>query len=274
MFQFDDQFWRDSKNWPHDRHEYAFLARAFHAIGRAVFADSWVESRDDNEPDEPEEPDDNCDAETEDRYELAYENWERACAQAEIDFENMWDSIARKIAEACEAGTLVSAIRAKEGGKMIQLDADDWNTENFAVRFRRCDISLTNPFATSRSDRSHWIYVNRDSLDSFLEQMPAIDLVAQPSEGLHQAGSNLSTGSALRPREDQAQARPQESEARIRAELKTIYADPVNDRPNMEEAWKLLHAKLPNARKKATRPILREAQFASQRRKPGNQPKS
>jgi hypothetical protein len=200
LFPFDGQFWRDSKNWPRDRHDYAFLARAFHAIGRAVFADSWVESRYDNEPDEPEEPDDNCDAETEGRYELAYENWERACAQAKIDFENMWDSIARKIAEACEAGTLVTAIRAKEGGKMVQLDADYWDTENFAVRFRRCDISLTSPFAKSRFDRSHWIYVSRDSLDSFLEQMPAIDLVAQPdtSEGLHQAGSNLSTGNALR----------------------------------------------------------------------------
>ena len=159
---------------------------------------------------------------------------------------------------------------------MIQLDADYWNTENFAVRFRRCDISLTNPFAKSRFDRSHWIYVNRDSLDSFLEQMPAIDLVAQPdtSEGLDKAGSNLSTRNALRPREHQPQSRGQDYVARIRAELKKIYADPVNDRPNMEKAWKLLRSKLPNARKEMTRQILREAQFATQRRDPGNQPKN
>jgi hypothetical protein len=112
----------------------------------------------------------------------------------------MWGRIARKIGEACEAGTLVSAIRAKEGGKMIPLDADYWNTENFAVRFFRCDMSLTNPFAKSRFDLSHWIYLRRDSFETFLGKMPAIDLAAHAdaSEGSqHQAGSNPSTGNGL-----------------------------------------------------------------------------
>jgi hypothetical protein len=106
--------------------------------------------------------------------------------------------------------------------------------------------------------------------------MPAIDLVAHPdtSEGSHQAGSNLSTGNGLRPREHQAQARREESAARIRAELEKIYADPVNDRPNMNEAWNLLKGKLPKARRSMTMEILREPQFANQRRNPGNQPKN
>jgi hypothetical protein len=237
------------------------LARAFHAIGHAVFPDAWVESRDDNEPDEPEEPDDNCDAETEGRYELAYENWERACAQAEIDFENMWDSIARKIAEACQAGTLVSATRAKEGGQMIQLDADYWNTENFAVRFRRCDISLTNPFAKSRFDRSHWIYVTHDSLDRYLGKSPTTDAGMQSDT----RGRSREPASDISSRRSSLPA----SKEQIREVANKIYADSVNDRPNMNEAWDLIKKELPNARRARVREVLREDAFANQRRSVG-----
>ena len=267
LFPFDASFWRDPKNWPHDPQDYVFLARAFHEIGHVVFPDAWVELRDDNEsdePEEPDEPDDDCDADTYEKYKLDYDEWERACTQAKIDFENMWSRVSRIIGEACEVGTLVSAVRPKEGGEMINLDAHYWNTEDFAVRFFCCDLSHTTPFSKSQFHRSHWIYVTRDSLDKYLaKKMPAIGVVAQldGKEDLHQAGSGKAS-------------RPQESPARIREELRKIYADPVNDRPNMNKAWRRLHAKLPNARRHSVMVILNEPEFGNRRRGPGRQPKT
>jgi hypothetical protein len=238
------------------------LARAFHAIGRAAFADTWVETPYDNEPDEPEEPDDNCDAETEDRYELAYENWERACAQAKIDFANMWANVTQKIAEACKAGTLVSAVRAKEGGEFIRLEAHCWNTENLTVRFFRCDMTLSSPFEKRQSHRSHWIYVTRDSLDKYLGKSPATDAVMQ-SDSSHEPASDTSSRRSLLPA----------SKTQIRKVANKIYADPVNDRPNVIKAWELIKKELPDAKRDRVLEVIKESAFASQRRPAGNQSK-
>jgi hypothetical protein len=262
---FDHPFWAQPKSWPHDSPEYVFLARAFHDIGSATYHDRWVQPPRVNEPDEPEDPADDAGEEAWEMHDQEYERYENACEEARANCENMWANVAQKIAVACKDGTLGSAIRAKEGGEFIKLKDHHWNTENFTARFFRCDMSRSYPFAKGRLRRSHWIYVMRDSLDNYLGKQP------ETSEGFHQAGSSRN---ALGPREHKAQARGQESAARIRAELKKIYADPVNDCPNMEKAWKLLRLKLPNARKEMTRRILHEPEFASQRRKRGNQPKS
>jgi hypothetical protein len=70
------------------------------------------------------------------------------------------------------------------------------------------------------------------------------------------------------------------SKTQIRKGLRGIYAAPENDRPNQEKARVLLRAVLPNARKKMVYEILREPEFAKQRRLRGqrrlhgNQPKS
>jgi hypothetical protein len=79
------------------------------------------------------------------------------------------------------------------------------------------------------------------------------------------------TVSKLTGREDQRQRPP--SEAKIREELRKIYADPSNDRPNVNKAYDLLRVSLPNVRRKSVMDILKEPEFASRRRDPGNQPK-
>ena len=68
--------------------------------------------------------------------------------------------------------------------------------------------------------------------------------------------------------------RPSASKAQIREALKKIYDAPENNRPNMERARVLLKAMLPNAQKELVYEILREPEFAKQRRSHGNQPKS
>jgi hypothetical protein len=62
------------------------------------------------------------------------------------------------------------------------------------------------------------------------------------------------------------------SQAEIRQALRKIYADPNSNRPNVNEAYKLLKRSLPNARKGVAMPILGEPEFKVQRRPSGNQP--
>ena len=198
---FNRQFWGDPKNWPHDPPGYVLLAHAFHEVGSTSYRGEWVQPPQVNEPAEPEEPPDGDDEEIWDKYEQEDDRYEDACEKARADCENMWANVARMIAEACETSALVSAVRAKVGGEMNELEPHYWNTENFEARFFRCDISLTYPFSKSRVDRSHWIYVTRESLDKYLGKQP------ETSEGSHQAGSNLSTGKTLRPQEPLTQNR-------------------------------------------------------------------
>lgn len=64
------------------------------------------------------------------------------------------------------------------------------------------------------------------------------------------------------------------SEAQIREALRKIYADPSNNRPNVNVAYDLLRLLLPNARKRTAMSIIKEPEFKIQRRGSGNQPKS
>jgi hypothetical protein len=265
-FPFNGSFWRDQDKWPRDWNGYTFLARAFQEVGRALFPDAWPKSRWDNEPVEPQEPDQPEDPyawneEAEDQHDLAYDRWEQERDRAEIEFENKWSAVLQKIAEECEGGTLVSAVRAKEGGDMVQLASYCWNTENFATRFFRCDISLADPFTVSRFRRSHWIYIRRDSLDRFLKKNWAGEAIAQPNktESSHRANSGSSTEKAPKGRA------PKD---KIRSELREIFADPKNDRPNDEQAWDLIRTKL-DVRRTRLREVLKEPEFADKQRRRG-----
>ncbi len=62
------------------------------------------------------------------------------------------------------------------------------------------------------------------------------------------------------------------SKAQIRKTLKEIYADPSSDSPNVNKAWDLLAARLPTARRKLVMDILKEPEFATQRRSAGKPP--
>jgi hypothetical protein len=156
LLLFDRQFWGNPKNWPHDPPGYVLLTRAFYEVGATSYRGKWVQPPQVNEPAEPEEPADGDEEEIWDKYELEDDRYEDACEKARADCQNMWANVARMIAEACETSVLVSAVRAKVGGEMNELEPHYWNSESFEARFFRCDISLTYPFAKSRVDRSHW----------------------------------------------------------------------------------------------------------------------
>jgi hypothetical protein len=76
----------------------------------------------------------------------------------------------------------------------------------------------------------------------------------------------------LRDEDYQSQRRPV-SEPQIRERLRGIYSDPRSNRPNVNQAWTILKKQLPNASKSRVMEVLKEDEFASRRRKPGNQPK-
>jgi hypothetical protein len=179
-FECDSLLWDHPEKWPQGPVGYVFLARAFHEIGSAMFNERWVDDSADLEPEDPDErsedPKDDCDDTTWDQY-------ERACDQAKSEFRTMRASVARMIAEECETGNLVTALRSKSGGKMVTLESFYWNTENFWSRFSRCDMSQTHPFpdAARRVQRDCWLFVTQHTLDQLLaNKNPFLDLAIQP----------------------------------------------------------------------------------------------
>jgi hypothetical protein len=243
-----------------------FLARAFHDIGSATYHDKWVQPPHVSEPEEPEDPVDDAGEGAWEIHDQEYEQYENACEEARADCENMWANVAQKIAGACKAGTLGSAIRAKEGGEFIKLEDHHWNTENFTPRFFRCDMSRSYPFAKGRFRRLHWIYVTHGSLDRYLGKSPATDAVV----------TSDTRGPSSEPASELSSRRPSlpASKEQIREVAKKVYADPVNDRPDLNKAWYLIRKELPNARRARVREVIREDAFAKQRRAAGNQGKA
>jgi hypothetical protein len=63
------------------------------------------------------------------------------------------------------------------------------------------------------------------------------------------------------------------TDEKIREEARKVYADPANDRPNVNVANQLIRLKLPDVRSDRVMEILREPEFANQRRKPGERRK-
>jgi hypothetical protein len=179
---FDPSFWEYPADWPRDPPGYVFLARAFDEVGRAAHGERWNYV----EPAEPEEPPDDCEDEIWEAYERADEQYERAREQAKVDFQSMRESVARMIAEQCELGNLVTAVRPKRGGEMTELGRHHWNIDDLRRRFFGCGMSLDHPFADHRVSRNDcWIYVTQASLNHYLARQrsdggASIQLEADP----------------------------------------------------------------------------------------------
>ena len=117
---FDAGFWDHPENWPLDSPGYVFLARAFNQFGSAKYGASWDELLEG-----PEEPDDVDDPIEDDRlwdeYEQAEQKFQTELSAFEARKEAMRVSVAENIAEQCERGSLVAAIRPRPGGEFVRL---------------------------------------------------------------------------------------------------------------------------------------------------------
>jgi hypothetical protein len=173
IHKFYHPLWGRPETWPRDLPEYVFLARAFDEVGAAVHGAEW--NRPLKKPrKKPKEPADDCeDGAVWERFESEEEQYDLDCQQDELDFQKMRVSIALEIAKQCQVGTLVSALRPKSGGRMVDLDKHLWYTENFLVRFYCCDMSLDDPFDDQYvlSDSKRWIYILRKDLDEYLASL-------------------------------------------------------------------------------------------------------
>jgi hypothetical protein len=58
------------------------------------------------------------------------------------------------------------------------------------------------------------------------------------------------------------------SKHKIREELRDIYAEARDDPPNVNKVWTLVKSRLPNARRRHVREVLKEDEFTCQRREP------
>jgi hypothetical protein len=170
IHKFYHPLWGRPETWPRDVPGYVFLARAFDEVGAVVHGAEW--NRPLKKPGKkPKEPADDCEDDAVwEKFESEEEQYDLDCEQAELDFQKMRISIALEIAKQCQAGNLVSALRPKPGGRMVDLDKDLWHTENLLVRFYCCDMSLDDPFDDHYvlSDSKCWIYILQNGLDEYL----------------------------------------------------------------------------------------------------------
>lgn len=260
--KFDAYFWNNPDSWPHDPPDHMFLARAFDEIGRTKCEARWGKSECDIQ--EPEQPSDDRDVPAWEEYDRACDEYDRACEAFEASCREMRADVARMVAHECEIGNLITAVRLKVGGEMVTLTPDFWNTEAFASRCFRCDLSLTDPFSMDRFFRSHWIYVTRDSLEAYLEKQSASsDAYLQGGRGEDLSKPSPMTQAATC-------SRRTASISAVREALREIFADPVNDHPNDEEAWRLIQQIMPTARRHQVRDIIAEPEFANQQRSRGD----
>jgi hypothetical protein len=140
-----DKFWEESESWPHDPPGYIFLARALDIVGLAKYGERWTDLT--SKIAIPEDPPDDChDEAVWEQSELDDEKYVQEMDAAEAELERRWAEVAREIAVACEAGTIITAARNRLGGEMIELNMGYWNTEYFMQRFIHCDLSLDQPF--------------------------------------------------------------------------------------------------------------------------------
>ena len=137
-------FWKTPSEWPNDPPGYIFLARAFDQIGSVRFIEKWSKKEE------------TVDLDADDL----------ALTETELEHEAMWVAIKDEIVKHCSKGDLVSAVRKIRGGAMTVLGWEMWNAENLDWRFDRCQMSLDRPF--ERCKGTHWIFIQRNSLDSFL----------------------------------------------------------------------------------------------------------
>jgi hypothetical protein len=149
----DSQVWDKPVDWPIDHPDYVFLARAFHQIGRAKLGADW-----DYESPDPPDPSD----------ELSFEEWEKLDDAAEARTQKMYADVQGIILEQCRLGVLEMAARPLSGGKCVPLTRDDWNSENCGQRFKRCQISERDLFASDDWFLDHWLFVDRGTLQRYI----------------------------------------------------------------------------------------------------------
>jgi len=151
--------------WPRDPFEYVFLARAVQAIGQARFGDDWTGKEATTEP-------------VKLPPRLATQEARRQQEAQRPIFQRLI-TVHKEIFARCESGELVSAIRAKAGGKMTVVRRAWWNTESCYNRFTMCQLNPREPFRLGlEGDDCWWIFLTKKSLEKFLQSQPFAPVAA------------------------------------------------------------------------------------------------
>lgn len=166
---------------------------------------------------------------------------------------------------------LYQQVPQEDGPDVEGLVRDDWclapwyaGRQNFPAEH----CSVLDWIDENRDARIEMVLEHRIRFRPLLVWGPALNELWGRPRPIQSTNSEASSG------EKPPQPRRSASEVQIRQVLKKIYADPTNNRPNVNRAWDLLKATLPNARRKPVMDILSEPEFKDQRRGPGNQRKS
>jgi hypothetical protein len=100
-----------------------------------------------------------------------------AAAKATADASNLeirerfdlFLTVAKTIVACCEAGEIASAMRQANGGGLVKIRTDWWNTENWGVRFSHGQFDPQDPFSHNPPYSNAWlIFFSRPDVDRFI----------------------------------------------------------------------------------------------------------
>jgi hypothetical protein len=195
------EFWRASDSWPRDPVGYVFFARGFLAIGAMKFGDAWrgnectlgeefvddqierlsrnamrqrsLSSAGGSFPLTSNRKPSELPAELRRLFSVTAEE---TASFRPMDRKAHQDALRRRqvvrdsIITACEAGSLVAAIRPKHGGLMRTLPPSFWNGE-VDQRFVWCEMHPMNPFSPAiGGDSFEYLFFEAQSLNDFLNE--------------------------------------------------------------------------------------------------------
>lgn len=174
----DHRIWNRETQWPADPVGHVFLARAVQRIGNAMFGGEWLGSETSLRPAAVSKP-------TLGHLDLVIIPRRATPSRLEPPDPNIVTPIKDKeaalrrlrsvyvtVVEACQSGVLVTAARARAGGRMTQLSRTVWNTDRWLSRFDTCEIDVEAPFEHPWKGEGSWIFVTEKSLDKFLFSLP------------------------------------------------------------------------------------------------------
>jgi hypothetical protein len=99
--------------------------------------------------------------------------------EAQLPLVQRLGTVQHEIVRGCESGELVSAIRAKAGGKMEIVPRRWWNTESWRNRFVMCQLKPSEPFGLGCTGEKYcWIFLASESLDKYLNGQPFAPVAA------------------------------------------------------------------------------------------------
>ena len=206
------QIWLLRSLWPADTDDFIFLGRAFEKIAKRKFGPFWSTTNPNGRSVEFIE--DGAASQSQDNASISPDYWdsdewrndeveeeyERDLQREKLSESQYW-GLAEELTNLLRQGSLKSGARKVEGGSIISVGREYWQTELWRWRFNTFQIDMAAPFNSSLevplaskslirlkqihfgAQDPHWLFVDKKALDKILRKFPGS---SKESKSLHE----------------------------------------------------------------------------------------